>query len=213
MGLTINALKAELGFMRLVVVSNRLPFTVSFKDGAPQFKPSAGGLTTGLWSYLDRKSLDGAQRPDFLWMGWPGASVPPEHESAVRTYGGQQFKSSPVFLPEESMDRFYLGFCNKTIWPLFHYFPMLTALRGGQLAGIPERQPRLRRGGGERPAPGRRGVDSRLPPDAIAETVREKFPEMPIGFFLHIPFPSWEVFRMLPRRGARKSSKDCSVPA
>ena len=84
-----------------------------------------------------------------LWMGWPGASVPPEHEAAVRTYGAEQFKSSPVFLPEESMDRFYLGFCNKTIWPLFHYFPTLTQLRGGVLAGIPARQPRFRRGGGE----------------------------------------------------------------
>lgn len=45
--------------MRLVIVSNRLPFTVSFHEGAPQFKPSAGGLTTGLWSYLDRKAADG----------------------------------------------------------------------------------------------------------------------------------------------------------
>ena len=112
--------------MRLVVVSNRLPFTVSFQDGAPQFKPSAGGLTTGLWSYLDRKPAEGVERPDYLWMGWPGASIPPEHEAAVRAYGEQQFKSSPVFLPEESMDRFYLGFCNKTLWPLFHYFPTLT---------------------------------------------------------------------------------------
>lgn len=52
--------------MRLVIVSNRLPFTVSFPEGSPQFKPSAGGLTTGLWSYLDRKALDGAESPDYL---------------------------------------------------------------------------------------------------------------------------------------------------
>ena len=69
--------------MRLIIVSNRLPFTVSFKDGAPEFKPSAGGLTTGLWSYLERKPADGAERPEFLWMGWPGASVPPEHQAAA----------------------------------------------------------------------------------------------------------------------------------
>jgi len=67
-------------FMRLVVVSNRLPFTVSFQDGTPQFKPSAGGLTTGLWSYLNGKGPEGAERPDYLWMGWPGASIPPEHD-------------------------------------------------------------------------------------------------------------------------------------
>ena len=135
--------------MRLVVVSNRLPFTVSFKEGTPQFKPSAGGLTTGLWSYLDSKPPDGAERPDYLWMGWPGASIPPEHEAAVRTYGEQQFKSSPVFLPEESMDRFYLGFCNKTLWPLFHYFPTLTRYEEEYWQEYQQRQPRLRRGGGE----------------------------------------------------------------
>ena len=189
--------------MRLIVVSNRLPFTVSFQDGSPQFKPSAGGLTTGLWSYLDRKAPDGTERPDYLWMGWPGASVPPEHEAAVRTYAEQQFKSSPVFLPEESMDRFYLGFCNKTIWPLFHYFPTLTHYEEENW----QEYRNVNRVFGE-------AVVNALRPDDVLwihdyhlmllpKLVREKFPEMPIGFFLHIPFPSWEIFRMLPRAVAR----------
>lgn len=185
--------------MRLVVVSNRLPFTVSFQEGSPQFKPSAGGLTTGLWSYLDRKLPEGAERPDYLWMGWPGASIPPEHEAAVKAYGEQHFKSSPVYLPEESMDRFYLGFCNKTIWPLFHYFPMLTHYEEENW----QEYRNINRVFAE-------SVLAALRPDDVLwihdyhlmllpKLVREKFPEMPIGFFLHIPFPSWEVFRMLPR--------------
>ncbi len=185
--------------MRLVIVSNRLPFTVSFKDGAPQFSESAGGLTTGLWSYLNRRTADGVERPDFLWMGWPGASVPPEHEAAVRTYGEKQFKSAPVFLPEESMDRFYLGFCNKTLWPLFHYFPTLTHYEEDHW----QEYQHVNQVFGE-------AVVKALQPDDILwiqdyhlmllpKLVREKFPEMPIGFFLHIPFPSWEIFRMLPR--------------
>ncbi len=185
--------------MRLVVVSNRLPFTVSFQEGAPQFKPSAGGLTTGLWSYLQNKPPEGTERPDFLWLGWPGASVPAEHEAAVRSYGEQQFKSSPVFLPEESMDRFYLGFCNKTIWPLFHYFPTLTQYEEENWQTYQD----VNRAFGE-------AVVNALRPDdmlwihdyhlmLLPKLVREKFPDMPIGFFLHIPFPSWEIFRMLPR--------------
>jgi len=185
--------------MRLVVVSNRLPFTVSFKEGTPQFAPSAGGLTTGLWSYLNRKSPEGTDRPDYLWMGWPGASIPPEHEAAVRSYGSQQFKSCPIFLPEESMDRFYLGFCNRTIWPLFHYFPTLTRYEEEYWQ---EYQSVNRRFG--------EAVVNALQPDdllwihdyhlmLLPKLVREKFPEMPIGFFLHVPFPSWEIFRMLPR--------------
>ena len=186
-------------FMRLVIVSNRLPFTVSFHEGAPQFKPSAGGLTTGLWSYLDRKVAAGVERPDYLWMGWPGTSIPPEHEAAVRAYGEEHYKSSPIFLPEENMDRFYLGFCNKTIWPLFHYFPMLTGYEEENW----QEYRNINRLFGE-------AVVKALRPDDILwihdyhlmllpKLVREKFPEMPIGFFLHIPFPSFEIFRMMPR--------------
>jgi trehalose 6-phosphate synthase/phosphatase len=184
--------------MRLIIVSNRLPFTVAFKNGAPEFKASAGGLTTGLWSYLDRKPAEGAERPDFLWMGWPGASVPPEHEETVRAHAAK-YNSSPVFLPEESMDRFYLGFCNKTIWPLFHYFPTLTHYEEDYW----QEYQHVNRVFGE-------AVVKMLQPDDVLwihdyhllllpKLVREKFPEMPIGFFLHIPFPSWEIFRMLPR--------------
>jgi trehalose 6-phosphate synthase/phosphatase len=185
--------------MRLVVVSNRLPFTVSFRDGNPQFKSSAGGLTTGLWSYLERKAPDSAERPDYLWMGWPGASVPPEHETSVRSYAEKQYNSSPVFLPAESMDRFYLGFCNKTIWPLFHYFPTLTHYD----EDCWQEYRHVNQVFGE-------AVVNALRPDDVLwiqdyhlmllpKLVREKFPEMPVGFFLHIPFPSWEIFRMLPR--------------
>ena len=185
--------------MRLVVVSNRLPFTVSFQEGSPQFKPSAGGLTTGLWSYLDRKTPEGIERQDHLWMGWPGTSIPPEHEAAVRTYAKERYKSSPVLLPEESMDRFYLGFCNKTIWPLFHYFPMLTHYEEEHWQEYRNINSVF----------GEAVVNALLPDDVLwihdyhlmllPKLVREKFPEMPIGFFLHIPFPSWEIFRMLPR--------------
>jgi len=185
--------------MRLIVVSNRLPFTVSFADGTPQFKPSAGGLTTGLWSYLSGQAPAGAERPDYLWMGWPGASIPAEHEASVRAFGAQQFKSSPVFLPEESMDRFYLGFCNKTLWPLFHYFPTLTHYEEEYWREYQHVNRRFAE-----------AVIQVLQPDdllwihdyhllLLPGLVRETFPEMPIGFFLHIPFPSWEIFRMLPR--------------
>jgi trehalose 6-phosphate synthase/phosphatase len=185
--------------MRLVVVSNRLPFTVSIKEKTPQFKPSAGGLTTGLWSYLDSRALDGVDRPDYVWMGWPGISIAPEHEAAVRTYGAQQFKSGPIFMPEENMDRFYLGFCNRTLWPLFHYFPTLTRYEEENW----QEYRNVNRIFAE-------AVVNALRPDDILwihdyhlmllpKLVREKFPEMPIGFFLHIPFPSWEIFRMLPR--------------
>src|SRR4051794_18620156 len=65
--------------VRLVIVSNRLPFTVSIVDGKPKYSVSSGGLTTGLWSYLQHFSRKGREL-EFLWVGWPGCSVPPECE-------------------------------------------------------------------------------------------------------------------------------------
>jgi trehalose 6-phosphate synthase/phosphatase len=185
--------------MRLVVVSNRLPFTVAFKEGAPEFKVSSGGLTTGLWSYLEHEASAAGDRREFVWLGWPGASVAPEQEEAVKAYAQKEFHSLPIFLPEASMERFYHGFCNKTLWPLFHYFPnlahyeeeywqeyqqvnrlfadaLLKVLRLDDLLWVHDYQLML-----------------------LPAMVRERFPFMPIGFFLHIPFPSYEVFRLLPR--------------
>ncbi|HEX3983841.1 MAG TPA: bifunctional alpha,alpha-trehalose-phosphate synthase (UDP-forming)/trehalose-phosphatase, partial [Acidisoma sp.] len=142
---------------------------------------------------------EGAEPLDYLWMGWPGANIPPEHEAAVRAYGEEHYKASCVFLPEESMDRFYLGFCNMTIWPLFHYFPTLTRYEEENW----QEYRHVNEVFGE-------AVVNALRPDdllwihdyhlmLLPALVRKKFPDMAIGFFLHIPFPSFEIFRMLPR--------------
>lgn len=185
--------------MRLVIVSNRLPFTVSIKDGAPRFKASSGGLTTGLWSYLEQSTNDSKRQFDFLWVGWPGAGIAPEHEAAINEYAEKQYKARPVFLPEKSVERFYHGFCNKTLWPLFHYFPTLTRYEEDYWE--------------EYQGANRAFADALmtvLRPDdllwvhdyalmLVPRLVRERFPDMPIGFFLHIPFPSYEIFRVLPR--------------
>ncbi|HEU5122729.1 MAG TPA: bifunctional alpha,alpha-trehalose-phosphate synthase (UDP-forming)/trehalose-phosphatase [Verrucomicrobiae bacterium] len=184
--------------MRLIIVSNRLPFTVSVEEGQPQFRMSPGGLTTGLWSFLERAAKDPAKSMEFLWLGWPGAGIPPEHAEAVRQHG-QQFRAVPVFLPDESANRFYHGFCNQTLWPLFHYVPSLTQYEEADWLNYQQVNQAF--------------ADALLQvlrPDDIVwvhdyqlmllpRLIRNHFPEMPIGFFLHIPFPSFEVFRLLPR--------------
>lgn len=184
--------------MRLVIVSNRLPFTVSMTENGPNFSSSSGGLTTGLSNYLEALASGASEGPEFAWHGWPGTAVAAEHEQSIREYGEKHFRASPIFLQKESVERFYHGFCNKTIWPLFHYFPTLAryeeeywqeykkvnAIFAEQLSQV-------------------------LRPDDVVwvhdyqlmllpRLIRERFPTMPIGFFLHIPFPSFEVFRLLP---------------
>ena len=185
--------------MRLIIASNRLPFTVAVKDGALRFKVSSGGLTTGLWSYLEQGASDPARRRDFLWLGWPGASVAPAQEAEVREYAETRFHARPVFLTEEAVERFYRGFCNKTLWPLFHYFPTLTRYEEDYW----EEYQRVNRTFSEALCEILRPDDMLWVHDyqlmLLPRLVRERFPELAIGFFLHIPFPSYEVFRLLPR--------------
>jgi trehalose 6-phosphate synthase/phosphatase len=183
---------------RLVIVSNRLPFTFQHHEGEPELAPSTGGLVTGLTSYLESLAKGSTRHQEYLWVGWPGDTVPESLQPRVRAMGMDKHRALPVFLTTDAMDRFYHGFCNKTIWPLFHYFPTLTVYRQDYWDEY-------------------RQVNQ-LFSDAICDVLqpsdtvwihdyhlmllpgmlRSRFPTHPLGFFLHIPFPSFEVFRLLP---------------
>jgi trehalose 6-phosphate synthase/phosphatase len=178
--------------MRIVVVSNRLPVTVTEENGTPAVKPSSGGLVTGLGSYLE--SL---KNTDWLWIGWPGGSGYSDPEALRRLLESRH--SLPVLLDQATADLFYNGFCNKTIWPLFHYFPNKTV--------YDEKLWENYRAVNEVFAD---EVVRVLRPDdvlwvhdyhlmLVPHLVRVRRPEQAIGFFLHIPFPSYELFRLLPR--------------
>ena len=132
---------------RLIVVSNRLPFTISEVEGEVRFTEATGGLVTGMRSYLA-----GAAEPemDSLWVGWPGSTLAPEIQEAARKRSFDEAGALPVFLTEKDMEQFYHGFCNKTIWPLFHYFAVYTVYledhTGRQYAAV---NPRFCAGGRE----------------------------------------------------------------
>jgi len=185
---------------RLVVVSNRLPFNVVVQDGELKYKESSGGLATGLAAYLDSIRLAGSQEQGYLWVGWPGNTVDAPFRQKLQIEALELFHSSPVFLSEEEMEHFYHGFCNKTIWPLFHYFPsyavyreeywqqyrkvseiycdaLMEVLKPGDVVWIHDYHLML-----------------------LPSLLRARTATTPIGFFLHIPFPSFEVFRLLPVR-------------
>ena len=189
---------APLSGRRLVIVSNRLPFNVEIKDGRPVFHPSAGGLVTGLASFRESRRQSAALPAEHLWVGWPGSSIDaPLREDVVRQ-ALADFKSFPVFLTEEQMEHFYLGFCNATIWPLFHYFPSFTVYQASFWAQYKQINQLFAD-----------ALESILRPDDVVwihdyhlmllpKLVKNRQPQLSVGFFLHIPFPSFEVFRMLP---------------
>lgn len=179
---------------KLVIVSNRLPVKTERRDGKLVFTPSVGGLATGLGSFYRSR--------DSVWIGWPGIATD-ELTEQDRVYTNQQLEKKnchPAFLSQQDLNEYYYGFCNKTIWPLFHYFPLYTSYADSFWRAY-ERV---------NAAFCETVVDTAEPGDTIwiqdyhllllPGLIRERLPKAKIGFFLHIPFPSSEVFRLLPWR-------------
>jgi trehalose 6-phosphate synthase/phosphatase len=179
---------------RLLIVSNRLPISVAKRRGRLRFEASVGGLVTALGAFYK-------SRPS-LWIGWPGIELEKlageerqELEARLSSEGCQ-----PVFLSQQDIEDYYHGFCNNTIWPLFHYFPEYAVYS----ASLWQAYRRVNRLFAEAVAGVARPGDIIWVQDyhlmLVPELIKERLPEMTVGFFLHIPFPSFEIFRLLPWR-------------
>ena len=179
---------------RLLIVSNRLPVNVTKRANTLHFQPSVGGLATGLSSF--RKSYQS------WWVGWPGIATDKisEHQKQQISNKLKEENCDAVFLSAKDIQNFYHGFCNKTIWPLFHYFPSYTVYEDRYWQAYKQ----VNKGFCD-------AVVKFAEPDdciwvhdyqlmLVPELVRKKLPDAQIGFFLHIPFPSFEMFRLLPWR-------------
>jgi len=177
---------------RLLIVSNRLPITIQERKGELHVEPSVGGLATGLRSWYKSRTS--------IWIGWAGMGrkkIKGEKDIMARLLSEN---CHPVALSQHDVEAYYHGFCNRTIWPLFHYFPIyaeysedfwqayeqVNTAFANVVAGIAK------------------------PNDIIwihdyhlmllPRLLRERLPKATVGFFLHIPFPAFEIFRLLPRR-------------
>ncbi len=189
---------------RLVIVSNRLPFNAKVEGGELSFQSSAGGLVSGLASYLQGTRQTTHFSGDYLWVGWPGTSIDESLKDSLIERVREEFSSYPVFLTEEQMERFYLGFCNATLWPLFHYFTSFTVYD----ADYWQQYKQINQSFCD-------ALDQILRPDDVVwvhdyhlmllpRLLKMRRPELSVGFFLHIPFPSYEVFRLLPGEWRRE---------
>jgi trehalose 6-phosphate synthase/phosphatase len=177
---------------KIIIVSNRLPVKIIHEDDSFYYVPSEGGLATGLSSIY--------KQGNNLWVGWPGQNIKKESEKIQITKDLKAENMAPVFLSKKLIENFYEGFSNDTIWPIFHYFlqyanfdqhlfdayveankifctAVLDVAEDGDTIWIHDYQLLL-----------------------LPQMVREKLPNAGIGFFQHIPFPSYEVFRMMPWR-------------
>jgi trehalose 6-phosphate synthase/phosphatase len=178
---------------RLFIISNRLPVTISESN----IQQASGGLVSAISSYLHRSESTRFEKT--FWAGVPGCSMG-AWASASKKIDSSDFDYLPVFVNKKDYDGYYNGFSNSVIWPLFHYFPSYVdyslktfeAYRRVNHAFCEELGRHLR------PHDTVWIHDYHLLP--LAGLLRKNFPELTIGFFLHIPFPSYEIFRLMPKK-------------
>ncbi len=182
----------------MVIVSNRLPFTVKLEGDGIQLTPSVGGLATGLRSYLESIPFASAHIKEFIWVGWPGSTIAAEAQESTRAHLFTERRAIPVFLSEEDVENFYMGFCNSTIWPLFHYFPMYTKYDQGYWQQYRQVNQAFADALAEIIRPGDVVWIHDYHLTLLPKLLRKQSPGATIGFFLHIPFPTFEIFRLLP---------------
>lgn len=185
---------------RLIIISNRLPFTLDTSGPDPVIRQSSGGLVSALKGYFEHEG--DSRFTDKIWIGSCDFSEEDWHEHRDSLQGAD-FKVEPVFIDADLYSNYYNGFSNSTIWPLFHYFPSLTQyekehfdayysvnklfankildiLDAGDTIWVHDYQLMI-----------------------VPQLIRKRVPSATIGFFLHIPFPSYEVLRLLPRQWKR----------
>lgn len=187
---------------KLIVASSRLPVTVSIEEGAWVASMGAGGLVTAL------KPV--AQRMGFEWIGWPGVGVEPSEHDAVRsvldrasqdvTKDEGSWQTTPVFLSDEQVNGFYSGFANSMLWPLFHGFPSRTVFSSDDYEAYAHVNGLFADAIAERATPDDLIWIHDYQLLMLPGLLRDRGLTNPIGFFLHIPFPSSEAYRTLPVR-------------
>lgn len=178
----------------LILVSNRLPVTVRVEQGVVTVTRSSGGLATALRGPHERL--------DARWVGWPGdvSRLAPAQREAIEAEL-LRVNTVPVHLTPSEQHRYYDGFSNGVIWPLFHYLLDKVNLDArADWAAYQEVNARFAAKIAERYQPGDTIWIHDYQLMLVPALLRRLIPAAKIGFFLHIPFPAAEVFRILPWR-------------
>jgi trehalose 6-phosphate synthase/phosphatase len=177
---------------KTIIVSNRLPVKISEENHQLVYKPSEGGLATGLGSVF--------KTGNNVWIGWPGMAVTKVAQKAEITTNLNSQHMRPVFLTASEVEDFYEGFSNETLWPNFHYFNQYAVYDND----LWKAYQKVNRKFAEEVLAVSEDGDTIWVHDyqllLLPQLIREKRPNSTIGFFLHIPFPSYESFRLLPWR-------------
>jgi len=171
------------------VASNRLPFTFVRTQKGVERRTSVGGLVSALDPVLRQRGG--------TWVGWPGGEVP---EGELVDSGDLPYRIDAVELSETEIKSYYHGFSNRTLWPLMHSLPARSHFDRRQwehYAAVNKRfaeAARMASDGSKESLVWVHDYQLRLTPTYV----RQARPEGQLAFFLHIPFPPHDLFRLLP---------------
>ncbi|KAI9707200.1 MAG: Trehalose-6-P synthase/phosphatase complex synthase subunit [Candelina mexicana] len=182
---------------RLLLVSNRLPITIKrSEDGSYDFSMSSGGLVSGL-SGLSKSTT-------FQWYGWPGLEVPEAESEHLTERLKDEYNAVPVFIDDDLADKHYNGFSNSILWPLFHYHPGEITFDESAWTAYREANRLFAKAIASEVNDGDlvwvHDYHLMLLPAMLREEIGNSKKNIKIGFFLHTPFPSSEIYRILPVR-------------
>ena len=134
------------------------------------------------------------------WIGWPGICVDNEESKKEITSRLEGINFHPVFLSETQIKNYYEGYSNSTIWPLCHYFFFYTLYRNSFWQSYQEVNQLFCDAICRVIHPGDKVWIQDYQPMLLPGMLRKVYPNLNIGYFHHIPFPSYELFRILPER-------------
>jgi trehalose 6-phosphate synthase/phosphatase len=179
---------------KLIIASNRLPFKIEKRNGAYEISLSSGGLVSALKSFIDHYK----DQYEIVWVGCPDFSMDAWKENQ-HAFQRHDFDIHPVFIHhKKDKNLYYNGFSNSTIWPLFHYFPSFAEFREDEYAAYKK----VNRLFAEEILKIAKAEDVIWIHDyhlmLLPEWIKNHIPDAQVGFFLHIPFPSHEIYKLLP---------------
>lgn len=180
---------------RLLVVSNRLPVSIEQRKNSFNIKPSVGGLATGLGSFY--KSYDSS------WLGWCGITSDNLSKNKINDIEiklKNDYSNIPLFLTENEVNKYYYGFCNRTIWPLFHCFTQYVIYDEKQWECYKKVNKKFCDAIIKMAEPGDNIWINDYHLMLLPTMLRKELPDARISFFLHIPFPPFEIFHLIPWR-------------
>jgi len=177
---------------KTIIVSNRLPIKISEENDQLTYIPSEGGLATGLGSIYK----EGAN----IWIGWPGIEVTDVKQQAMISADLKVHNLVPIFLSEEEITRYYEGFSNEVLWPIFHYLSTYANYDYHNWLSYVQVNQKFADAILHHLDPGDTVWVHDYQLLLVPGLVRLKQPAVSIAYFNHIPFPSQELFRLIPWR-------------